>query len=300
MNDTEKSEFESLDRYSAIIGTLIFNVGRTPHMDKFQLMKNLTPNCGLDDLVDSEIKRIREDLVNNKVEYREAIENAITTVRNWLDIAVFGVQARCTDYTTDEIEKNFRNWLRDFIQDFIGFSFDEHLLVSEIMIFDEKTDDEITDKFWNEIESLPTLKEFLDIIDLVFYFIYLFLYKHNFKKWVQDILANQSYLNIEISNLATGLIFEQKVKLFELLVEGGLVKNTIDSVSFNWIFGDQKQRQPDQWKPIAWNKSKQAFWELLEPILGTITNRHKRDIEKLFLDEYWKKRSKNTVIGGAN
>jgi len=85
-----------------------------------------------------------------------------------------------------------------------------------------------------------------------------------------------------IPQLNRNLTDYQRSKLFELLKTGEFIPYTTDNECFLWALGCDKM--PEHWQPIKWNVAKQGLRELLTPILGTITNQHIRDIEKLFLD----------------
>lgn len=84
------------------------------------------------------------------------------------------------------------------------------------------------------------------------------------------------------NQLNTNLKHGQISKLFEFLIKDKFITDTTDNESFLWALGCDKI--PEHWQPIKWNEAKQGLRELLAPILGTITNQHIRDIEKLFLD----------------
>lgn len=108
---------------------------------------------------------------------------------------------------------------------------------------------------------------------------------------------------VQLAQLKTNLTEPQRALLFNLLVKHGFIPDN-NKDCFIWAFGKPVEQQPEQWYSVKWNKSKQAFWELLKtseyveitdgkrvvktiiPILGTISNQNKRDIEKLFVDEF--------------
>ncbi|MCK9639988.1 MAG: hypothetical protein M0R39_08775 [Prolixibacteraceae bacterium] len=61
---------------------------------------------------------------------------------------------------------------------------------------------------------------------------------------------------VSVLQLNTDLKTDQIKTLFELLVKGEFIPANTDPDSFKWIFGDPEHSQPDQLKPITWNKSK--------------------------------------------
>lgn len=128
-----------------------------------------------------------------------------------------------------------------------------------------------------------------------------------FIDWLQSELNRLLGKEILPHPLQTNLTTDQRTALYKLLVDGKFIPDTTNPDCFNWAIGvtdENKPKQPGQWQPIQWNKSKQAFRELLIeneyvkiingkrvkktliPILKTISNQNKRDIEKLFLDEF--------------
>ena len=101
------------------------------------------------------------------------------------------------------------------------------------------------------------------------------------EKKESDLLAQEK--KQPITQLKLNLTYIQRNELYKLLKTGGFIPETTDNESFLWALGCDKM--PEHWQPIKWNEAKQGLRELLTPILGTITNQHIRDIEKLFLDK---------------
>ena len=89
---------------------------------------------------------------------------------------------------------------------------------------------------------------------------------------------------IIIPQLFSKLTENQRSELFNLLKKLKFIPELTDRKSFFWAFGGENK--PEHWEPIKLNFSaKHGLRILLTPILGTITEQHIRDIEKLFLNK---------------